>query len=205
MTDLCRVNVAWQNWPGAPGLSQFYFLNSGMQTSVDALRTFYNALSTMLPTGLTIQVPGTGDIINDADGKIVNSWTVTTPPTVVTASGTGTYAGNAGAVVHWLTSGVINGRRIRGRTFLVPLISTQFESNGSLSATALSSIGTAASALRTSVGANFRVWRRPVLAHTKYDPKTGQPTQVAAVAGSNSDVVNHRIPDLAISLRSRRI
>lgn len=205
MTDLARVNVSWQNWPGAPGLSQFYTLNTSMQSNVDAIRAFYNTLSTLLPSGLTITVPGSGDVVDSITGTITSAWSVTTPPAVVTASGSGTYAGNAGAVIHWLTDNVSNGRRIRGRTFIVPLISTQYESNGSLSATCLSSLGTAATTLRSALGSNQRVWSRPVTGHTKYDPKTGVATVVPSTTGSANAVTGQRIPDLAVSLRSRRI
>lgn len=205
MTDLQRVNVAWQNWPGAPGLSQFYFFVTGTQGNVDALRTFFDAVKSLLPSGLSITVPGSGDIINDADGKITGSWSVTTPPLVVSATGAGAYAGNAGCVVHWLTSGVIGGRRVRGRTFLVPTIATQFETNGSLTSAALTTVGTAADALITATSATYRVWSRPVTAHTEYDRDTGQPKSIPARAGSNHGVNGRRIPDLAVSLRSRRI
>lgn len=205
MTDLCRVNVSWQNWPGAPGLSQFYFLNAAMQTNVDAVRTFFNSFTAILPSGLTITVPGSGDIIDSASGSITSAWSVTTPPAVVTAIGSGAYAGNAGAVIHWLTNDVSNGRRVRGRTFLVPLVSSSYEANGSLVAATITTITNAGNALRTTAAGNMRVYSRPVTAHTEYNRKTGQATTIASRPGQHSDVSAVRVPDLAVSLRSRRI
>lgn len=201
---LHRVNCAWQNWPGAPGLTTLY-VTDATQTKIDAIRTFFNALAGMIPSGLTIQVPASGDELNIGDGTIAATWSVATTPTVVTGSGAGAYAGNAGAVIHWLTTAVINGRRLRGRSFIVPIISTQFESNGSLTSAAISTLTTAATNLSTTLGTSLVVYSRPVFAHTKYDPKTGTPTAVPSRGGSTASVTGIRVPDLAVSLRSRRI
>lgn len=201
---LQRVNVAWQNWPGAPGLTTFFF-DTISQTKIDALRTFFNALITYLPNNLTIQVPSTGDYIDEATGGIGGTWSVGTTPTVVTGSSASAYAGNAGMCIHWLTSGIIAGRRVRGRTFLVPFTSSAFEANGTPAAAAVTALTNAGNALLTTVGTSLQVWSRPVVAHTRYDPKTGAGTAVAGRAGSAAPVTGVRVPDLAISLRSRRV
>lgn len=201
---LHRVNVAWQNWPGAPGLTTL-FVTDATQAKIDAIRTFFNAIAGMIPSGLTIQVPSSGDEIDLGTGEIVNAWSVGTTPTVVTGSGAGAYAGNAGMVVHWLTSIVVGGRRIRGRTFIVPVISTQFETNGSPTSAAISTLYTAANNMSIALGNSLVVFSRPVKAHTKYNPKTGTPTAVAAHGGTSASVSSVRVPDLAISLRSRRV
>lgn len=203
MADLARVNVSWQNWPGAPGVSTFYFTNTAMQANVDALRAMFNSCAGLLPSLLTITVPGSGDVINDVDGKITGSWSVTTPPTVVTGSAAGQYAGNSGAVIHWLTGSVLGGRRVRGKTYMVPLVSA-YEANGSLLASAITTLTNAANTFITAVTPNFRIFVRPVEAHTEYDKKTGQPKAIVGKTGGNYNVSSVRIPDLAVSLRSRR-
>lgn len=188
--SIARINVAWQNWPGAPGVTTFYADDTvALQPVVDAIRSMFNALAALLPTGLTIQVPSTGDRIDEANGNIIGSWTVATPPAVVTATGAGAYAGNAGAVMHWLTAGVVNGRRVRGRSFIVPLVGSQYDASGSIAATPLSTLQTAAAGLITAAGANLRVWHR----------------NTAFTSGSAHAMTGSRVPDLAVSLRSRRI
>ena len=199
-----RVNCAWQNFPGAPGVSVFW-LENATQARVDAIRTFFNSIAGLIPTGTTITVPGSGDVLNDSDGKISSTWSVTTPPAVVTGTGAGAYAGQTGMVVHWLTAGVINGRRLRGRTFIVPTVNTTFETNGSPTSAAINTLNTAANTLVGALGLDFVVWSRPVKAHTKYDPESGAPTNVPARAGSTANVTGVRVPDLAITLRSRRV
>ena len=190
MADMMRFHCAWQNWPGAPGVSTFYAESGAdISTITDALRAFWQSFVTYLPTGLTIQVPSTGDIISDTTGAITGAWSDGTPVAVVTGTAAGVYAGNAGAVVHWLTGAVINGRRLRGRTFLVPLIGSAYDANGSLSATTITAITNAATTLVAAIGTNLLVWHRPV----------------PPMNGSSADIVGFRIPDLAVSLRSRRI
>jgi hypothetical protein len=190
VAQLSRVSVAWQNWPGAPGSTVFYGLATAMvQADVDAVRTFFDAIKQYLPSGLTITVPSSGDNIDDATGDIVGSWSVATPPIVVTGTGAGAYAGNAGAVVHWLTDDVVNGRRVRGRSFLVPLVSTAYDTGGSLIAGAMTILSNAAGALVTASAGAFQIWHRPA----------------PPAAGSSHAITSHRVPDLAVSMRSRRI
>ena len=199
MSDLARVRVAWQNWPGAPGVSTFWGDSTINQTAIDALRTFFNAIAGNLPSGLTIQVPSSGDLISAQTGLISGTWSVGTTPAQVAATGAGAYAGNAGAVVHWLTNAVVTStspktgkttaRRLRGRTFLVPLISSAYDTNGSLGVGVLNTVQTAANALLAAAPGVYNVWHRP---------KPGQ--------GENfSEIVSARVPDLAVSLRSRRV
>ncbi len=197
---LSRISVAWQNWPGAPGVSQFYYGtaagNLPTQNNIDAIRSFFNALAAFIPTGLTITVPKTGDQINQTDGKIIGTWDVPVQPAVVTGGGTGNYAGNAGAVVHWLTPVVVAGRRVRGRTFIVPLVSTAFDASGSLGPSFINAATPAAQALVSQADGAPSVWARPF-----HDPTGKRPDR----PGSLAQVTSIRIPDLAVSQRSRRI
>lgn len=196
--QMYRVSVAWQGWPGAPGVSQMFLTGANIptQANIDAIRTFFAAFITYLPAGLTIQVPSSGDSMNAVDGKITGTWSVSTTPAVVTGTASGNYAGNAGAVVHWLGSDVINGRRLRGRTFLVPLGLVAFDSSGSLSTAFVSAATAAANAYISSNAGSAGVWARPFT--DKVDPTKSR-------EGTIRDVTAVRVPDLAITLRSRRV
>jgi hypothetical protein len=185
MATIARVRTIWQNWPGAPGYTNMYCLTPS--STVPAIRTFFDAVKAILPTGMTLQVPGVGDLLDDNTGAITGQWS-TTVPTVVTCTGAGNYAGNAGAVVSWLTGVVINGRRPQGRTFLVPIISGAMDSGGSLSGSTIATVQTAATALVTSAAGDLVIWHRPV----------------AGGGGSNAPISGIRVPDLAASMRSRR-
>jgi hypothetical protein len=196
MAGLNRVSVVWQGWPGSPGVSQFYLDNVPAQSSIDAIRAFFFSQAGILPAGLTINVPGSGDIVEDVSGQLAGTWSVGTTPATVTGTGAGVYAGNAGAVVHWLTTTVALKRRLRGRTFLVPLVSSAYDASGSLSTAALGSLQNNAAAMVTTMAGNMVVWHRPVIQ---------KGTGAILRPGSSGDVTAARVPDLAVSLRSRRI
>lgn len=186
---MIRIRAAWQNWPGAPGVSTFYQDPAVAQADAATVRTFFNALAALLPSGLTVTVPASGDLIEENTGQLSGSWSVTPAPTVVTGTGAGVYAGNAGGVCHWLTSTVVRGRRVRGRTFVVPLIGSAFAADGSLSSSTVTTMAGAASALLAATPNHFVVWNRP---------RPGIP-------GTKAPATSSSVPDLAISLRSRRI
>lgn len=199
MPNMARISCAWQNWPGAPGVTQFYADPGSLQGVVNALKVFWDGLQGGFPNLLTIQVPSSGDLVDDATGQIAGAWSVATQPAVTTCTGVGNYAGNAGAVLHWLTVGLAKGRRIRGRTFLVPLVNTAFDSGGSLSPAMVTNTTLAGNKLITDTAGQLKVWHRPVYAK----PKTKPP--VIVTPGSTATITSCRVPDLAVSLRSRRV
>jgi len=190
-----RINASWQNWPGAPGLTTFYQDPAVAQPNPGAVRSFFNSLISYLPPGLTVTVASSGDLIEEDRGTLAGTWSATPAPTVVTGIGTGAYAGNAGAVVHWLTSTVVRTRRLRGRSFIVPLVNTAYDGSGSLSTAFMTQLQSAADGLVNATPGHLVVWNRPIKAK-------GQP---ATVLGSKGPVIGARVPDLAVSLRSRRI
>ena len=180
-----RIQVSWQNWPGAPGVSTFY--GDATLGMLDGISSFFDAIKGLLPLNLTITVPSTGDDVDPQTGEVVGSWSQAPTTPVRTGSNVAVYAGSTGAVVHWRTGGVVGGRRVRGRTFLVPLVGA-YDSGGSLSSGAISTLQTAANGLVSTAGSAFSVWHRP--------------TQF--VAGSTHQVTSASVPDLAVVLRSRR-
>lgn len=195
MADLKRVSVAWQGWPGAPGVTQFYLDNTGGQAQIDAIRAFFNSFQALLPTGLTIQVPNSGDTLDESTGVLTGTWSTATQPLPTTGNAVAAYAGNAGAVVHWLTQSVTRNRRIRGRTFMVPLVGA-FDTAGSLAPAANSTLSTAAATLVTASAGLIHVWVRPV---------RQKGTGVLVRGGMSAPITSSRVPDLAVSLRSRRV
>lgn len=180
-----RVRVLWQNWPGSPGYTNHYVGSNVLAQT--ALRTFYDGIKALIPSGLTIQVPSTGDQVNEATGQITGVWTGAVQ-TVVTGTAVSVYAGASGACINWRTGNVINGRRPMGRTFLVPLASGAFENNGTLATTTLATLNAVSTQLITDLAGELKVWHRPN----------------AAGPGANVTVLTAQVPDLAAVLRSRR-
>jgi len=182
-----RQRVLWTNFPGAPGYTNFY--SSGtMSTIAPAIRSFFEAIKALLPTSVTLVYPNTVDQINEATGAITGSYAYTPALANTTGTTAGIFSGATGAVVNWNTDTFINSRRVRGRSFLVPLSGSAFDTNGSLDDTKRGTIQTAAAALVTAGSGAFVVWHRP--------------TQFTS--GSAAAMTSAFVPDLAAVLRSRR-
>jgi hypothetical protein len=132
-------------------------------------------------------IPGSGDVVDETTGLITGAWTAGTAATITATGGTGAYAAGTGAFVRWQTNGIVAGRRVRGRTFLCPIITTGFDSNGTIASTQLGTLQTAATAL-AAAGKN-QVWHRP---------------SPGGSDGSAHIVVAGTVPDKVTSLRTRR-
>ena len=184
MTNLYRVRSIWSGFPGGPGVTTMFFLD--MATAIDAVHTFWSALAPKLPEDVHIQVQNFGDVISDETGELTDSWTADTVA-VVTGGNTDKYAAPVGACVNWHTDTVVAGHRLRGRTFLVPLGASVFQTDGSLGAGDLAAIQGYADSLVASESSSFVVWHR------------GTGTD-----GSFGLITAAQVPDKAVVLRSRR-
>lgn len=190
---ITRLTAAWSGFRGAPGYSNFYFAgDSGDETTLEqtgeTIRSFFNGFREYLPPSVNIQVRGTAEIIDEASGQITSQVDFD-PPSSVVGAATGSYSAASGAVVNWNTNAYRNGRRVRGRTFLVPLSTSSYDSGGDLSATALNAIRSGATFLSSGAAPlPFVVWARPV----------------NGSGGTAEPVVSHTVPDLGAILRSRR-
>lgn len=190
---ISRVTATWTGFSGAPGYTNFFFADDAdtttANTMVTATLSFFNTLRSMFPTGVTISVSPEVAQIDEASGTLEGFVYADDPAFAVTGSGAGTYSAPTGAVVNWRTEQVNRGRRVRGRTFLVPLSGGSFQADGTISNTALADLRDAASDLITAAaGVPLVVWSRP---------RNGA-GGVAAIVTSSS------VPDMAAVLRSRR-
>lgn len=191
MARIERLRVRLEGLPGLPGVSTFYGNDaSGLGVTI---REFYAALASKFPINLTIQVENTGDQIESTTGQLIGTW-VGTPKGVVNGSGTGAYAAPTGAAVTWNTGTVLDGSRVRGRTFLVPLTAACYDLTGNIDEVTLALLRTEASNVTTFELANFLIWHRPRVATPTLPARPG------SVAFVSSAVVR----DSAAVLRSRR-
>lgn len=159
MANISRVRVSLDGFPGGPGVSTFY-CNAGDEASFRTqLGTFYGHLAGQMPGGMSYTVENAGEVIDEASGQAVNAWSVGSAITQTSSSPATAYAQGVGASVIWTTNAYHNGRRVRGRTFIVPILSTMFESNGTLESGYLGSLQAWATTLATS--GLMRVYSRP--------------------------------------------
>lgn len=187
MTDTAKIPVVWDGLAGLPGLSIFHSTTAQAPTLVSALVTFFTAIKGQFPTGLTWQIPSSGDTFDDQTGTLTGTWTGGSGSTVAASGGSTVYAAGTGAYVRWDTGAVINGRRVKGRTFLCPILGATFDTNGTLQNATVAAWQTAVNTLVSS--STLRVWHRP--------PPGGN-TGIAVLVTAGT------VPDKVTSLRSRR-
>lgn len=188
-----RVLARWSGFPGAPGYSSFHF--SGFTGGADAnqvrlrVRGFFNEVNYLFPGDVSVEIDNTVEVLDEATG-VLQDYADDDQDMTITAAGSGnSYAGPSGAVVNWLTNTVNNGRRVRGRTFIVPIGANMYDSDGTLSSEALANLRDGADALLDGdFNSEFVVWSRP---------RNG-------AGGVAAPVTGYRVPDMAAVLRSRR-
>ena len=182
-----RIVVSWAG-PQIVGaaVNVLHFEESVTDIATNVLAAYQN-LEQVLPTGVTLTVPDNGEFISELDGSLTGVWTeVGTGGQVIAGSGTPAAAAGVGACVTWLTGGVVNSHRVRGRTFLVPLRNTAFDVDGTLSPGAVTFLTDFADDMLT---ADIGVWSRPY---------------GAGGNGSFWPATSHRLRDKVAFLSTRR-
>jgi hypothetical protein len=158
-----------------------------------ALHTFFSSIASQLPTGVQITFPNVTDTLDAETGKLLSSGTSAGAGSVAGGGG-GTFAAPTGVLVKWFTADIVNGHRVHGRTFLVPIMSGG-ANNGVPGGTQITAVTNAASALLAAWGAAAIVWARP------FKDKLGvKPPRV----GSMHVITGLNVPPEFVVLRSRR-
>jgi hypothetical protein len=199
VASLAKVTINWTGFIGAPGYSNLYWRNSTpgvinqavVDNAASKVDAWIQAWKPMIPNAAVLQTDPTVEEIDDTNGNLVAFWTATTAAAQAgTAGGTVEYAAASGACVNWYTNTVRNSRRIRGRTFMVPLAGA-FDTNGTFNTTDLTAMRAAATTLHAATGdARLVVWSRP--------------SAPGATDGQSAEVTFATIPDVGAVLTSRR-
>lgn len=190
MTTLYKLQAVWSGIAGMPGTSTLYSLAI---PDVEAVDAFFTAIAGALPSGLTISIPGSGDTIESTTGELTGSWSVGADQTAAGASSF-PYAAPTGGLVRWTTTTIVAGRRLRGRIFIVPMTTNVWETNGTMTTATRDLLQTSASTLISAFEGQLVVWARP------FAGTPGNPSR----AGSHGIVTGAQVPDMAVTLRSRR-
>lgn len=196
MTSLNRIRVLWNGTPGGAGVSTFYSLDTA--TVLESLHTMFNSIKLMIPPAAHIVIAPSGDVIDSTTGAITGAWSGAPQAEVVGSAGAD-YAGPTGAVLNWGTSTILDGRRLRGRTFIVPLAHPNFV-GGHLDAGSRGLLEAAAREYVIEQSASAVIWHRP------YAGRVAGPgvTAKAAHGGGHGLITSALVPSLVAVLRSRR-
>lgn len=182
------LTAIWSGSAGLPGYSKFRFNtdldNIGATAARDRLKGFFQQIAPLLPTAVQINFDPIA-IAYDAQGQALGERN-TGSTGAVGGQGAGPFAAPAGACVNWATGVFVNGKKVRGRTFLVPLTAAAYEADGTLLNSARTGLDDAAGILR------------------------GGPVPLVILSGVASGVssahvvTGHSIADKVAILRSRR-
>lgn len=203
MVQLNRVRTGFLGLKGLPGVCTMYFTD--VTTVIASLQEFWGQLAGLFPAPMTIQIATIGDIIESTTGALVGQWNL---PAVsaIPALGQTVYSAPSGAVVDWLTATILDGHRVRGRSFLVPLSTNEYDSQGTILNATVDGLGLRSAALVTAEANKFVVWHRPYPGRAALPPvgtKPGKPARPATLGGV-AVITGSRVPDMAVVLRSRR-
>jgi hypothetical protein len=137
-----EYRAVWNVQGGGVGYSVFHVRESPVTTIGAAaqqfatdLRAGFNSLVTRLPDDVVINFDSEARELNVVGGSLISVIPVTAPATV-TGTSTGSYSAPAGARVDLITGGIVAGRRLRGRTYIVPLSGDSYSNIGQVSTAA---------------------------------------------------------------------
>lgn len=197
MVNLNRVRVQLDGFEGGPGLMTFYTLDTA--TFLESLHTLLTGLASNMPAPVRMTIVPFGDVIESTTGDLVGAWGGTAQAVVQGVQG-GAYSAPTGAIIRWATTTILDGHRVRGRTFIVPLTGAAFASNGQLVVANQNSMDALASQFSIEQNASFVIWHRPFAGRAASPGVTAKPAHL----GGHALVTGASISSKAAVLRSRR-
>lgn len=209
MALVTQMQAEWTGWPGGPGLSTFHIvaipddtvapIPGALVNAGSVLQGLFSGQPANIPNDVTIRMTGEAVTMDVATGQLISVASYTTPGST-TGSCTGTvWASPVGLQCTWLTGGIFGGRRLAGRTNIVPLCSVMEEGSPGSAAITAAAVA-AASVVSGSQGAvdwKLAIWRRPWAGSPQQPGRPPYPGAYARVTGSI-------VRDKATILRSRR-
>lgn len=189
-----RVKIRWTGFTGAPGYTILHFdaPTEATQAGADAVHSLTNdfivSLASNLPSAVSLLAEQGVEVIDQATNQLETIFTATARA-ATKGVGTGGFSSATGACIVWETGEVKAGRRVRGRTFIVPISASMYDTDGTLTSACLTDLQGAASQLAGG-GFNFGVLSRPSIS--------------GAADGSFHTVSSGRVSDKTAVLRSRR-
>ena len=200
MGQIMRVALRWNGFVGAPGYSNFYFGHFDRSINIDdadaadacdRVNAFVASIKSLLPNVVQLQVEDECGVLDETNGNLLAVVNGDSGGPQNGTAGTGGYGAASGAVVSWRTARVRNNRRIRGRTFIVPLYSSKYGADGSLDGATSTTLSGAANTLWDNVSdLDLGVWAR---SNNDLFPN-----------GEWAPVTSCNVPDMNAVLRSRR-
>jgi hypothetical protein len=189
-----RVRTEITAVSGSPYLSTFHFPGSGgtdAEAAADGARAFWAEIVASMAAPTSVQVVGEVEEFEPETGNLLAVFQ--SEQAVLVASGSGDPLPWATqGLIRWRTGAFIDGRELRGRTF-IPALTEGHSTQGRPTAALITILNTAAGAVNDLLG----VWQRPRLA-------SEGPPVVEARDGQIVPVASFSVWTQWAQLRSRR-
>lgn len=188
-----RILTRWVGGPSSPGLTvmNVRYTSGAIGTSVTAVRTFWNSLAGFLPDEYVLTVDPFVELHEESDGSLTGSISAASPPAAVSGTMTAGWAAGVGIRVNWTTGAIVNGHRVAGRTFIVPVKTSAYANDGTIEGGDLATVQTAVNTLLAAL----TTATTPLVVYTK---------ATTAGAGAITDVVSGAPADQVAVLAGRR-
>lgn len=145
--------VIWSGVNGLPGYSKFRFMGelspSQLNSAAANLGTFLTGIKGLVPGSVTLTIqPGAS--AHADDGTLTSELTIGTVPAPVVGTGLTSYSAASGAMILWNTGAINGGKKVRGRTYLVPSATGALQSDGTITDALVTALTTAANVFAAS-------------------------------------------------------
>ena len=185
MVAMRQIITRWTTPAGGAGRTIMYFSNSpNLATQRDQLNLLWLGCAPWMSNKVSWTVETSGDILESTDGQILGTWSNTASYTGTGALVAEPVADATQVLIRWNTDQIVGRRRLRGRTFLPGLASTQV-TNGNLGGGAGTGIANSAENFCTFSNLGFGVWSRPIMTGEVFNDRPGafHPALSSAVWG----------------------
>jgi len=165
VVTLVRTLISGANVQGG-GVSTFAFedpVSDAAATDLLAeLQVFWGDVSQMLDEDVTLTMEDNPAQYVASTGVLQNVYSATAPAAVTGVQPGDSVPRASQALIRWATAEIINGRRLRGRTFIPGITSTLTTDAGGLDGGAVAQLAQAANDFIDAAPAPMVVWHRPV-------------------------------------------
>lgn len=128
--DIGGEGVSRWHWVGQEGAD---IQPADVDTVAGLIHAFYTSIAQYLPPNLTYAIEPEVPVVDESSGKLVNLVSGSTVQSAIHGSSTGTqYPAGTGSRINWQTGLVVNGRRLRGAVYIVPLGDNAYSSQGAI-------------------------------------------------------------------------
>lgn len=159
-----QYRALWNTPGGGTGYSVIHALNcttaEEAQTFSTATSQFFTDLEDLFPDEVQVGYDSEVIVMTSA-GLLIDVFPVT-PASPMTGTQVSVYNRAAGVRIDWGTDEIVAGRRLTGRTYLVPAAAGAYDSNGLVNSSTITAVTSAANTYRLALGdlGGLCVWSR---------------------------------------------